>query len=383
MKIAIVAVGYNRPDSMCQLLQSVVDADYDGDNVDLIISIDHGEKQDQIVDVANSVIWEKGKKIIRAFPEKLGLRKHILSCGDLTLEYDAVVVLEDDLIVSRSYYNYVKNAIRFYDDEDAVAGISLYSYYANEFSFMPFSPAYNGFDTYLLQVAQSWGQCWTRKMWKKFRSWEFSDVSELPDGTYMPHRIFKWGNNSWKKNYMAYIALKNLYFVYPYHAYSTNRSEIGEHRNYSSNAFQVALCEKCNNWKFAPIEEAVRYDVFFERVGIDFSSLYGNKKVCLDLNGLRMEYNEADILISTSRKPYELVKEIGLEYRPIEQNCILNHEGKGIFVYDLKKKSKLPKFKSADNLRFAYDYLCATYRRSLYFGLYGIKKRLFCRKHRR
>ena len=45
MGVAIVAVGYNRPDSMENLLKSIVNAEYESDNVDLIISIDKGERQ--------------------------------------------------------------------------------------------------------------------------------------------------------------------------------------------------------------------------------------------------------------------------------------------------------------------------------------------------
>ena len=107
MGVAIVAVGYNRPDSMENLLKSIVNAEYESDNVDLIISIDKGERHSQIIDVAKKVEWLHGNKTIRAFDERQGLRKHIIQCGDLTEQYDAVVVLEDDLEVSKYYYNYV------------------------------------------------------------------------------------------------------------------------------------------------------------------------------------------------------------------------------------------------------------------------------------
>ena len=117
MNIAIVAVGYNRPDSMEQLLNTVVKADYANDKVDLIVSIDKGEKQNEIVKVAEKVEWLFGNKIIRAFPERQGLRKHIIQCGDLTEKYDAVVVLEDDLNVSEYFYTYVKQTLSFYEED--------------------------------------------------------------------------------------------------------------------------------------------------------------------------------------------------------------------------------------------------------------------------
>lgn len=374
MSIAIVAVGYNRPDSMQQLLKSIEEAHYENDSVDLVVSIDKGNNQKEIVAVAEKVKWPYGEKVIRAFPERQGLRNHILQCGDLTEKYDAVVVLEDDLLVSKAYYKFVRSAIEYYGQEDCVAGISLYAYSANEFSFTPFIPAFNGYDTYLLQVAQSWGQCWTKKMWERFRAWEYADAAELPLGEYMPKRIFNWGKTSWKKNYMAYLALNNLFFVYPYHSYSTNRSERGEHRNNTSNDFQVALVEQCSEWRFAPVDRAVRYDVFYDRIGIEERLKYGDKRVCLDMYGLKNDFSGFDILISAKERPYHVIEEIGLVYRPIEQNCITREKGRGLYIYDLHKCSVSKRMKRNDNYRSSFDYICLTYRRSLKYGLYGVKK---------
>ena len=50
--IALVAVGYNRPDSIEQLLQSLLRAEYENDRVDLVISLDKGQRQQEIVSVA-------------------------------------------------------------------------------------------------------------------------------------------------------------------------------------------------------------------------------------------------------------------------------------------------------------------------------------------
>lgn len=128
MNIAIITVGYNRPDSMQQLLNTVVNADYENDKVDLIISIDKGERQSEIIRVAENIKWSYGEKKIRAFSERQGLRNHIIQCGDMTEYYDAVVVLEDDLMVSKYYYTYVKQALAFYCDDCKIAGISLYKH---------------------------------------------------------------------------------------------------------------------------------------------------------------------------------------------------------------------------------------------------------------
>ena len=83
MKYAIVAVGYNRPDSMETLLNSINLAENIENNVDIVISIDKGERQGEIVDVSEKFKWKYGEKIIRAFPERQGLRNHIIQCGKI------------------------------------------------------------------------------------------------------------------------------------------------------------------------------------------------------------------------------------------------------------------------------------------------------------
>ena len=45
-RVAIIAVGYNRLDSMTRLLSSLTKASYDCDNVPLIISIDASGNQE-------------------------------------------------------------------------------------------------------------------------------------------------------------------------------------------------------------------------------------------------------------------------------------------------------------------------------------------------
>lgn len=380
---AIVAVGYNRPESMSNLLRSLTLADYGEDIVDLVISIDKGPKQSEVKKVAEACNWSHGEKCIRAFQEKQGLRKHILQCGDLTEKYDAVVVLEDDLLVSKAFYKYVKNAVRYYGENSEIAGISLYSYAVNEFSysvynhlFVPFLPAYNGYDTFAMQVAQSWGQCWTKRMWKDFRNWEYADAEKLPKGNYMPECVFGWGASSWKKNFMAYLTKTDKYFIYPYHSYSTNCSEAGTHRDTATSDFQVALVENQDRWNFAPLENCVKYDVFFERMGLNGVLGHETKRnVCMDLYGLRTEYNDADIVISRNSLPYKVIREIGLNFRPMECNWLNNSSGKGLYVYDLHTDCN-PPHQNNEHLWYEYNTCGANYRFSLRYGFNGVIKML-------
>lgn len=370
-KFAIVTVGYNRPDSIQRLLDSVIAAEYNTDSVDLVISIDRGNRQSEIYAVAEKVNWSHGQKIIRTFSERQGLRTHILQCGDLTDEYDAIVVLEDDLIVSPYFYLYAKQAVAFYDKDYNIAGISLYKHLMHPGVNRPFEPVNNGYDTYLMQFAQSWGQCWTRRMWQSFKNWyKKNENTDLSEGNLLPEYIASWNKQSWLKYYMRYIVENNLYFVYPMVSLSTNASDVGEHCMISNNDYQVSMLQGILPYRFVPSAQAVKYDVFFERVGIEdkiYPHLSGKK--LLDLYGNRSSFGDAKYLISTRALPYVVVQETGLRYRPIEMNCVEKANGSGIYVYDLTQSSNKPKINN--NIVIRYDVRSIHWKKLLCLGLSG------------
>ena len=104
--IAVVVVAYNRPKETRRLVDSILLAHFDGDAVDLIVSIDKSDCQQQVHDACADVTWEHGTYSIVMRENRMGLRPHILSCGELTEHYDGVIVLEDDLIVAQEFYRY-------------------------------------------------------------------------------------------------------------------------------------------------------------------------------------------------------------------------------------------------------------------------------------
>ncbi len=367
--IALVAVGYNRPDSIEQLLQSLLRAEYGNDRVDLVISLDKGQRQQEIVSVAEEFQWTHGEKVIRAFSERQGLRPHIIQCGDLTEKYDAVVVLEDDLMVAPHFYSYVKQTVERYANDERIAGISLYRHQTHPGIYRPFEPAHNGYDVYMQQFAMSWGQCWTRRMWKGFREWYTNNEDkDLSEGEILPSYVSHWNKQSWLKYYMRYIVENDKYFIYPYFSLTTNASDVGEHCRIPNNDFQVSLEEGDLQYRFPEFEGAVRYDVFFERVGLEvFPELEGKK--LLDLNGGRINYEDADYLVSTRSLPYKAVKSIQLRYRPIEMNCVMPSDGEGVFVYDLKTTAAAPKINQ--DILTRYDVRSLHWKKTLHVGWSG------------
>lgn len=211
--IAIVTVAYNRVKSLSRLLNSLLCADID--NAPLIISIDKSNTN-EVERYANDFIWPYGEKKVITHKENLGLRKHILSIGQLLDYYDAVIVLEDDIIVAPGFYKFAVAATKFYCNDNNIAGISLYNYPFNYQTFEPFDALKSEYDVYFMQIAMSWGQVWMRDSWRRFYNW-YEQTKHNKLACINNIYCFKeWGEKSWLKYHIAYCIDQNKYFVYPY-----------------------------------------------------------------------------------------------------------------------------------------------------------------------
>ena len=265
MTPAIIVVTYNRVTSLRRLLKSIEKAHYPHNDIPLIISIDGGAKnQNEIVNVAESFNWNYGTKRVINHKKNLGLKNHILSCADLSEEYGSVIILEDDVFVCNQFYNNSKFAAEFYNGDDKIAGIGLYSYKWNIHANFPFNPIKENYDVYFMQYPASWGQCWTQKQWQNFRKWLENDQSNF-ENINIPENVKKWPESSWLKYFVKYLVQENKYFVYPYYGYTTNFSDKGTHNKKLYNTmYQVPLIEQnsLNLIKFT--SDTVMYDAFFE-----------------------------------------------------------------------------------------------------------------------
>lgn len=371
MNIAVILVGYNRPKSLARLYRSVVSA-HNSNLVDIIFSIDKSPVQKEVLREIESFTNNENFLYVRALPERLGLREHILSCGDLVEDYDAVVVLEDDVVVSDSFVDYVVQAVRYVETDNSVAGISLYSPSVNEMSMLPFSPKRGGFDNYYLQSAQSWGQCWTREMWNGFRNWYAENCGKLEPDSDMPNRIYSWPDTSWKKYYMKYLVESGKTFFYPYDSLSSNYADVGQHNKMLTPHFQVPLVSGKREFKFGTIDEVPCYDVFFERAGCQFNGEY----VCMDLYGTKT-ISQSNFLLTPKKLKAPIVQSFGLTYRPQEDNYLKRALGDDIFLYDLSAHSVFRMKEKTMFYKLAKYHTNLSWRHSLVFSLHFLLSRVF------
>ncbi len=334
--IAIVVAAYNRPASLQRLLNSIESAHYNGySNIPLIVSIDFSGN-DTCKEIADRFEWKYGTKTTVCHPQNLGLKQHILKCGDYAIEYDAVIVLEDDLFVTSTFYDFCQQAYTFYKDEEAVAGVGLYNYRYNEFAHCPFEPITDGYSNYFLQIPCSSGQMWTSKMWEAFKTYLSTEDNTI-ENLAMPEAVVHWPLiTSWKRSFFKYIVMTDKYFVYPRIALATNFGDPGSHFNNPEYVWQTPLLVGRMKFTFCKIDQSFSiYDSFFELHSLAYERITGKRlSVTFDLNGtkplniIKTEYlisskqcNKPIITYSSSLYPYE--SNIFFEVAN-ENNTILN-----------------------------------------------------------
>lgn len=331
MKLAICIICYNRPDSLKRVLSSVQQGYFGQDKVDLIISIDYSGSG-EVEQVAKSFEWHHGEKKIIAYTENLGLRQHVLKCGDLTSGYDGLIVLEDDIYVAPSFYLYAKTCVEKFSEDNHIAGISLYSFAINYHNMLPFTPLHSDSDVYLMQNAQSWGQVWMPKQWAMFKEWYSKNSDNFPEMPHLPRSICRW-ERSWLKYHTRYCIEQNKYFIYPYVSLSTCFSDAGEHTNLQSTLIQVPLLN--GDKKQYCLNPTVKYDAFFENEDLHHVlGISDPEDLCIDIYGEKQNREKRRYLLTRNREDYKVIRTFGILFKPQDANILNSTPGSDIFLYD-------------------------------------------------
>lgn len=333
-RIAICAIGYNRPDCMSRLLKTLAAAQYDQE-VLLIVSIDRSQST-AVKEVADLFVWNHGEKKVILQPENLGLRKHVLTCGEYIERYDldALVVLEDDITVSPYFFHYITSCLEKYSEDDRIAGFSLYNFPVSYVHELPFHPVRSEYDIFMMNCAMSWGEVWTRRKWKAFIKWYNVNNQEF-NLKHLPKCLNEWPKSSWLKYHTRYCIEQNKYFIFPYQSLVTNNNEVGTHATKKNTLFQsFQLCLPLFHWKLPTFEECiVKYDGFFEPKFLAQYLSVDSAYLTVDLYRSKSGYQTRYVL-STRSLPYHILKSFDYSFKPIEANILFDRHGSGIFLYD-------------------------------------------------
>lgn len=327
MNIAIVIPCFKRTQSLSELCQTLLNACYDGDTVSLVFSVDYSGT-DSVAKFADAFEWPYGPKRVIEHETNIGLRNNIISCGDLTDEYDAVIVIEDDLEVAPSFYRFAKGAAEFYENDDRIGGVSIYHYYMEEITRTLFLPIYEGYDAYFVQWASSWGQLWTKAQWRSFKAWyeEHQDISTIP----IPMGVRYW-THSWKKYYIAYLADTNRYFVFPFvsQIYNGNKDS-GVHTVnhlvvFESSPFDISGTKEFRLPDFDAIQ--YKYDAYFQLMPRIVTINDNPYKVEFDLLGHKEQIKEDYVITSRKCNKEDVIESFDAGMIPLECNILTGKKG--------------------------------------------------------
>jgi len=331
-KPLIVVVAYNRPKSLERLLSSL-SLITTAQEPELLISIDQaGAGSIPVQALAEEFDWPWEKSVL-LHAERKGLKEHILWCAGQSETHGSVIILEDDLIVSPHFYEVACQMLDRYNDEQQVAGISLYTYNFNESANLPWRHIKGNGDVHLMQQVSSWGQAWTKGQWAAFKSWHAQNSSGALHPS-IPTNIHNWPDSSWKKHFINYVVHQELFVVYPNDSLTSNSGDAGTHFNKKYTLFRAPLSvggAKLNCPALPDID--IRYDLNHEllpEVFKHWNPVLSEYDLSVDLYGSKAQAELNTAFTLTDRTCNAPILTWGLELEPIELNVLLNIQGTGI-----------------------------------------------------
>jgi hypothetical protein len=330
----IVVLAFNRMTALQRLLDSLLKAVFPGGiGVTLVLSVDHGGDA-EVRQFCEAFHWPFGEKRQVFHEHPLGLWNHVMYAGDLALKHGSVIVLEDDLVVSPFFFQYAVQVIRSLGEVPSVACCALYHHQLNETSKLAFHPIPDGSDVYYLQVAASWGQCWTKDQWIGFRTWMLGKTHEDVEAVPMAWDIQKWPRSSWKKWFTAYLVSEGKYVAYPRHSLSTNFMENGTHQSQGDWSYQTVLDWKPRQWRWClPEQSGARYDSYCELEARILKALNPGLEAYdfdVDLNGRKRPEHLRAAFVLSCRPASASERTFSRCLRPAEANVAADLSGKGL-----------------------------------------------------
>lgn len=339
MNPAIVIPAYNRPAALERLLASLSAAEVPP-GTPLVISIDcaadkaHRPGNDAVIQLARAFRWPHGPREVIVQDEHLGLVGNVFFCGGLTAQHGAVVLLEDDLLVSRQILNYAKNALDFYGADPRVAGISLNSLWFNGFTRQPFIPLPDDGDVFFLRLSTPQGQVYTAAQWAAFTGWLAAEGRSVTaaDGV---HELFTtFPEDDWLAAKAKYLAATERYYVYPRESLTTCIGDPGTHFERPTAFFQVPLQQLRREFRFLSLDSAVAvYDGFYELLPNRLNRLtnrFEGLSFDVDLYASKAAHQFTAPHLITTRKCARPLMTFGKRLRPLEANVIDAFPGVGI-----------------------------------------------------
>lgn len=161
----ILIFTYNRPQHTRRMLQALESADLA--KVSDVYIYSDGAKNANSIEAVNKVRaiiaepWQFNNIKIIERERNLGLAQNVISgLTEVIAKYGKVIVLEDDLQISKVGLRYFNDALDVYEKDEKVMEISGYMYPVKDAEKLP--------ETFFFRVANSWGWATWERAWKKY-----------------------------------------------------------------------------------------------------------------------------------------------------------------------------------------------------------------------
>lgn len=201
------------------------------------------QKIKEVRDVIREQQWCKTIEIIESEANK-GLANSVIEgVTRVVNEYGKIIVLEDDLVTSEGFLQYMNDALTIYKDEEKVMHISGYMYPVKKK--LP--------DTFFFQPTSCWGWGTWARAWKYFEKnprKQIEEISKVKDGwkrftlsesnsSFKTDLEANYSNkiNTWAIFWYASVFLKNGTSLHPYPSFINNigLDGSGENCGYDNN----------------------------------------------------------------------------------------------------------------------------------------------------
>ena len=198
MTTALAIFGYNRPDHLRKCLEAVSR----NKPIDTIIYLDGGYTED-VMNVATDFIWNVDYAVVNDSFEHLGCAENIYRGIDRILKtYDSIIILEDDIIVSDNFIEYMLKGLEFYKDKQDIGSLTGYTLIKNK-------------EIYASKRGCAWGWATWKDRWESFNrniepldNWG-DDILPILD------RALKGTVDTWDAQFSLYHLVNNLKCIHP------------------------------------------------------------------------------------------------------------------------------------------------------------------------
>lgn len=195
MNAPVVLFVYKRYEHTCRVLEAL-NKNRLAEESELYIFCDGAKAEKDVVDV------EKTRDVVRAFSsdnafkkvqvcyseKNSGLATSVINgVTDVINRYGRVIVLEDDLITTVDFLEYMNSALDFYETNEKIWSISGFSFFDPETLNYPH-------DVYMGYRGCSWGWATWKDRWEKV-DWIVSDYNRFRFDPLMRHKFTVSGND--------------------------------------------------------------------------------------------------------------------------------------------------------------------------------------------